>query len=125
MTNLATKIEDILLDIGVPTNLLGHKYTVCATALHYINAKDHRISMTKFLYPTIAEMFKTTPTRVERAIRHAIEMSFDKIDITVCKKYFGSIIDPKVKKPTNSEFIATLSMHVERIARGDMEETND
>ena len=66
-------------------------------------------SITKVLYPTIAKRFETTPSRVERAIRHAIEVAWDRGDIDVLTSYFGYTIQTARGKPTNSEFIAMIA----------------
>ena len=66
-------------------------------------------SVTKVLYPTVAKNFNTTPSRVERAIRHAIEVAWDRGDVDVLASYFGYTIQNERGKPTNSEFIAMIS----------------
>ena len=65
--------------------------------------------ITKVLYPEIAKFFKTTPSRVERAIRHAIEVAWDRGNIEILNSYFGYTIDSNKGKPTNSEFIAMIA----------------
>ena len=66
-------------------------------------------SITKVLYPTVAKHFQTTPSRVERAIRHAIEVAWDRGDVDVLSSYFGYTIQSSRGKPTNSEFIAMIA----------------
>ena len=66
-------------------------------------------SVTKVLYPTVAKMYNTTPSRVERAIRHAIEVAWDRGDVDVLSSYFGYTIQSQRGKPTNSEFIAMIA----------------
>ena len=66
-------------------------------------------AVTKVLYPTVAKKFDTTPSRVERAIRHAIEVAWDRGDIEVLQKFFGYTVSNIKGKPTNSEFIAMLA----------------
>lgn len=66
-------------------------------------------SVTKLLYPSVAKMYNTTPSRVERAIRHAIEVAWDRGDVDVLSSYFGYTIQSEREKPTNSEFIAMIS----------------
>ena len=66
-------------------------------------------SVTKRLYPAVAENFETTPSRVERAIRHAIEVAWDRGDVDILNSYFGYTIHNSRGKPTNSEFIAMIS----------------
>ena len=74
-----------------------------------IENNDMMNSVTKVLYPTVAKKFKTTPSRVERAIRHAIEVAWDRGDVDVLSSYFGYTIQNSRGKPTNSEFIAMIS----------------
>lgn len=119
------KIEDMLLELGIPTSLFGHGYLIVAVKLYADNQLSCNPSMTKVVYPTVANVFKTTPSRVERAIRHAIEVSFSRIDSCVVSSYFGGTINKGSGKPTNSEFIATLAMHLKRTTHDDTGETND
>ena len=74
-----------------------------------VNDKEMMNSVTKVLYPTVAKMYSTTASRVERAIRHAIEVAWDRGDIDVLSSYFGYTIQNTRGKPTNSEFIAMIS----------------
>ena len=94
--------------IGVPAHIRGYQYLREAIILSVKN--DEMISsVTKVLYPTVAKTFKTTPSRVERAIRHAIEVAWDRGDVDVLSSYFGYTIQNERGKPTNSEFIAMIS----------------
>lgn len=97
------KLKDFLLKIGMPRHLIGYSYTVRAVLLYEKNPTQ---GITKELYPTVAKEFKSTTTRVERAIRHAIECAWDRCPIEIMEKYFGSTILWKRGKPSNSEFIA-------------------
>lgn len=100
-------ITAMLKEVGVPADLLGHKYLVCA--LHLMAEEpDALYSMTKIVYPTVAKMCETKATRVERAIRHAIELSFLNMPVDVCDKYFGNSISFAKGKATNSQFLGAL-----------------
>lgn len=109
-------ISDIMRQIGVPAHIKGYQYLRTAISLS-INDDEMLESVTKLLYPTIAKMYSTTASRVERAIRHAIEVAWDRGDVDVLSSYFGYTIQSNRGKPTNSEFIAMiadrikLSMH--------------
>lgn len=96
------EITQILKEIGVPAHIVG--YDFLRIGITYI-WKHGRCSMTKTLYPSIAKEQKTTPTRVERAIRHAIEVAWDRGKTKVFEEYFGYSVNPSRGKPTNSEFI--------------------
>lgn len=74
-----------------------------------ISQKSCRATVTKVLYPEVAKKFGTTPSRVERAIRHAIEVAWDRGDIEVLQKFFGYTVSNIKGKPTNSEFIAMIA----------------
>ena len=75
--------------------------------------------MTKVLYPEVAKRFSTTPSRVERAIRHAIEVAWDRGDLETLQKYFGYTVSNSKGKPTNSEFIAMIADRLVLEMRGD------
>ena len=106
--SLETVVTEVIHEIGVPAHIKGYKYlreaimlTVCD--MEIINA------VTKVLYPEVAKKFNTTPSRVERAIRHAIEVAWDRGDLEVLQKYFGYTVSNIKGKPTNSEFIAMIA----------------
>ena len=101
-------ISDIMRQIGVPAHIKGYQYLRESIAL---SIKDPELmhSVTKVLYPTVAKNNKTTASRVERAIRHAIEVAWDRGDVDVLSSYFGYTIQNSRGKPTNSEFIAMIS----------------
>ena len=94
--------------IGVPAHIKGYSYLREAIILS-INDREMMSSVTKILYPTVAKMYGTTASRVERAIRHAIEVAWDRGDVDVLSSYFGYTIQNTRGKPTNSEFIAMIS----------------
>lgn len=101
-------VTDILHQIGVPAHIKGYHYLRDAIIM---SLKDMKIinSVTKQLYPAVAEHFETTSSRVERAIRHAIEVAWDRGDVEVLNAYFGYTIQNSRGKPTNSEFIAMIA----------------
>ena len=107
-SDLEIVISDIMRQIGVPAHIKGYQYLREAIALS-IKDPDLMHSVTKILYPTVAKNNKTTASRVERAIRHAIEVAWDRGDVDVLSSYFGYTIQNSRGKPTNSEFIAMIS----------------
>lgn len=102
------KISEILKELGTPANLLGYFYLKDAIELV---VKDITLmcAITKKLYPNVAKKHNTTPSRVERAIRHAIEVSWCRGNIELQNKMFGYTVDATKCKPTNSEFIGTVA----------------
>ena len=101
-------ITDIIHQIGVPAHIKGYHYLREAITLA-VNDATIINSVTKLLYPTVAKRYSTTSSRVERAIRHAIEVAWDRGDVDVLNSYFGYTIHNGRGKPTNSEFIAMIS----------------
>ena len=106
--DLEVIVSDIMHQIGVPAHIKGYQYVREAIILS-INNNEMMSSVTKVLYPTVAKIYKTTSSRVERAIRHAIEVAWDRGDVDVLSSYFGYTIQNSRGKPTNSEFIAMIS----------------
>lgn len=106
--DLEVVVSDIMHQIGVPAHIKGYQYLREAIILS-INDSEMMNSVTKVLYPTVAKTFSTTSSRVERAIRHAIEVAWDRGDVDVLSSYFGYTIQNSRGKPTNSEFIAMIS----------------
>ena len=106
--DLEVMISEVLHQIGVPAHIKGYQYLRYSIILC---TKDSSMlgSITKILYPTVAKQFATTPSRVERAIRHAIEVAWDRGDVDVLMSNFGYTIQSDRGKPTNSEFIAMIS----------------
>ena len=104
---LFEKITDLIRKLGVPAHVKGYNYirTAILLAIQDVTMLDQ---ITKILYPTIARKFNTTPSRVERAIRHAIEVCWMRENVTVRQEIFGFTVSGKCK-PTNSEFIALLA----------------
>ena len=101
-------ITEILHQIGVPAHIKGYRYVREAIRLT-VETPEMLNSVTKILYPTVAKNFKSTSSRVERAIRHGIETAWDRGDVDVLNSYFGYTIQSQRGKPTNSEFIAMIS----------------
>ena len=105
---LELMVTEIIHQIGVPAHIKGYHYLREAIILSVKNSEIIN-SVTKLLYPTVAKNHGTTSSRVERAIRHAIEVAWDRGDIDVLNSYFGYTINSSRGKPTNSEFIAMIS----------------
>lgn len=105
---LDERITDIMRQIGFPAHIKGYKYVRYAVRLA---VSDMAImdSVTKELYPAVADLYDTTPSRVERAIRHAIENAWDRGDPEVISNYFGYSVHMRKGKPTNSEFISLIA----------------
>lgn len=101
-------VTDVIHQIGVPAHIKGYHYLRDSIILA-IEDSDIINSVTKQLYPMVAKKNSTTPSRVERAIRHAIEVAWDRGDVDVLNSYFGYTIHNGRGKPTNSEFIAMIS----------------
>lgn len=109
--NLIRQVTDTLREIGVPAHLKGYQYLREAIVIA-VNTPEVLDFITKELYPQIAKKFGTTPSRVERGIRHAIETAWDRGDLKILQRYFGYTISNTKGKPTNSEFIALISDHL-------------
>lgn len=105
---LEEEVTEILHQIGIPAHIKGYLY-LRDSILMVVEDIDLLGSVTKILYPAIAEKFSTTPSRVERAIRHAIEVAWSRNNIDIIKKFFGYTIRTEKGKPTNSEFIAMMA----------------
>ena len=106
--SLETEITGILHEIGVPAHIKGYQYLRDAIMLS-VHDPEMLNSITKQLYPTIARQNQTTSSRVERAIRHAIEVAWGRGSIDVISEMFGYTINTGKGKPTNSEFIALIT----------------
>lgn len=102
------KVTQILHEIGVPAHIKGYHY-LRDSIIMSVEKPDIINAVTKQLYPSVAKKYETTSSRVERAIRHAIEVAWDRGDIDVLNSYFGYTIHNDRGKPTNSEFIAMIS----------------
>ncbi|WP_124099860.1 sporulation transcription factor Spo0A [Ruminococcus sp. Marseille-P6503] len=106
--NLEIIVTDIIHQIGVPAHIKGYHY-LREAIIQSVNDKEMLESVTKLLYPAVAKKFSTTPSRVERAIRHAIEIAWDRGDIDTLNSFFGYTVNTGKGKPTNSEFIALIT----------------
>ena len=106
--DLEAAVSDIIHEIGVPAHVKGYKYLREAITMAVLDM-DVMGAVTKVLYPEVAQTFHTTPSRVERAIRHAIELAWERGDLAILQKYFGYTVSNSKGKPTNSEFIAMIA----------------
>ncbi len=105
---LEMQITEILHSLGIPAHIKGFTYLRCAIGMS-VSDPDVINYVTKLLYPGVAKTYGTTTSRVERAIRHAIEVAWDRGDIETLNRYFGYTISRQRGKPTNSEFIAMIA----------------
>lgn len=105
--NLENDVTQMLHEIGIPAHIKGYQYLRDAITMS-VNDKEMLSSVTKILYPTIAKKRQTTPSRVERAIRHAIEVAWSRGKMDTINELFGYTVSTGKGKPTNSEFIALI-----------------
>ena len=108
LPSLKTMVTSVIHEIGVPAHIKGYQYLRDAIA-ESVNDQEMLTSVTKVLYPTIAKKHQTTSSRVERAIRHAIEVAWSRGKMDTINAIFGYTVSNGKGKPTNSEFIALLS----------------
>ena len=106
--SLDTEITELLHEIGVPAHIKGYMYLREAITMVYNNVEILG-GITKILYPTVAKKFKTTSSRVERAIRHSIEVAWNRGNVEAISQIFAYTISYNKSKPTNSEFIAMIA----------------
>ena len=106
--NLDVEVTNLIHQMGVPAHIKGYQYLRDAIIL-VIQDVGMLGAITKELYPTIASKYTTTPSRVERAIRHAIELAWERGNVEMMTRFFGYTISVERGKPTNSEFIAMVS----------------
>ena len=106
--NLEADVTNIIHEIGVPAHIKGYQYLRDAIIMS-VNDSDVLNSITKILYPSIASKYKTTSSRVERAIRHAIEVAWSRGKMDTINELFGYTVSHGKGKPTNSEFVALIS----------------
>lgn len=106
--NLETDVTDIIHEVGVPAHIKGYQYLRDAIIM-VIREPEMLNSITKILYPTIAKRNQTTPSRVERAIRHAIEVAWSRGNMDIINSLFSYTVSTGKGKPTNSEFIALIA----------------
>ena len=107
-TDIEQQVTEVIHLVGIPAHIKGYSYlrTAIMLVLKDTGALD---SVTKVLYPLVAKMYQTSPSRVERAIRHAIEVAWDRGDLETLNAMFGYTVQNSRGKPTNSEFIALIS----------------
>ena len=105
---LKNLVTAVIHEIGVPAHIKGYQYLREAICIA-VNDMEVINAVTKVLYPAVAKRFNTTPSRVERAIRHAIEVAWDRGDLETLQKYFGYTVSNTKGKPTNSEFVAMIA----------------
>ena len=110
---LESAVTDLLHEIGIPAHIKGYQY-LREAILFTLREADASAGITKVLYPEIAKRFSTTSTCVERAMRRAIEVAWDRGDEEVRQKIFRGTISGNKGKPTNGEFIAMIAEHVSR-----------
>lgn len=115
--DLEAQVTRIIHQVGIPAHIKGYQYLRFAIIMV---VRDSRVigEVTKTLYPGVAREFNTTPSRVERAIRHAIEVAWDRGDVDVIDSFFGYTVQNSKGKPTNSEFIAMIADNLRLKMRG-------
>lgn len=118
--SMETMVTSVIHEIGVPAHIKGYQYLREAIM---IAVKDMDVinAITKVLYPQVAKTFATTPSRVERAIRHAIEVAWDRGDLETLQTFFGYTVSNTKGKPTNSEFIALIADKLQLQLKNTME----
>ena len=107
-SSIESLVTGVIHEIGVPAHIKGYQYLREAIIIA-VEDMDVINAITKVLYPQVAKTFQTTPSRVERAIRHAIEVAWDRGDLDTLQRFFGYTVSNTKGKPTNSEFIALIA----------------
>lgn len=105
---LEREVTAVIHEVGVPAHIKGYQYVREAIVIA-VQDMDVINAVTKVLYPEVARRYSTTPSRVERAVRHAIEVAWDRGDLETLQRYFGYTVSNTKGKPTNSEFIAMIA----------------
>lgn len=105
---LEVKVTEVIHQIGVPAHIKGYQY-LRDSIMMAVHDMESVGAITKILYPSIAKKYHTTSSRVERAIRHAIEVAWDRGDLEILQSYFGYTVSGIKGKPTNSEFISMIA----------------
>lgn len=108
LQSLEREVTSVIHEVGVPAHIKGYQY-VREAILIAVQDMDVINAVTKVLYPEVARRYATTPSRVERAVRHAIEVAWDRGDLETLQRYFGYTVNSSKGKPTNSEFIAMIA----------------
>ena len=106
--SLEVRVTEVIHQVGVPAHIKGYQYLRVAIIMA-VKDMESVGAITKILYPAIAKQFHTTSSRVERAIRHAIEVAWDRGDLETLQSYFGYTVSGLKGKPTNSEFISMIA----------------
>ena len=106
--NLEVEVTRVMHEVGIPAHVKGYQYLRDAIML-VVEEIGYLGAVTKELYPAIAIKYDTTPSRVERAIRHAIELAWDRAEVEKISRFFGNTVNLEKGKPTNSEFIAIIA----------------
>ena len=115
--SIEAMVTNIIHEIGVPAHIKGYQYLREAIMIA-VEDMDVINAITKVLYPQVAKTFQTTPSRVERAIRHAIEVAWDRGDLDTLQRFFGYTVSNTKGKPTNSEFIALIADRLQLQLKG-------
>lgn len=118
MSTMQEMISSTLMDIGINPALRGYGYLKIAIEMAYYN-REYMYAMTKRMYPTIAEKVGSTPTRVERGIRHAIERAFSNMSVETNERYFKNVTSISSGKVTNSTFVAVVVEHIANSIQSD------
>ena len=105
---LERQVTSVIHEVGVPAHIKGYQY-VREAIIIAVQDMDVINAVTKVLYPEVAKRYTTTPSRVERAVRHAIEVAWERGDLDTLQRYFGYTVNSSKGKPTNSEFIAMIA----------------
>ena len=105
---LERQVTAVIHEVGVPAHIKGYQY-VREAIIIAVQDMDVINAVTKVLYPEVAKRYATTPSRVERAVRHAIEVAWERGDLDTLQRYFGYTVNSSKGKPTNSEFIAMIA----------------
>lgn len=108
----ARKVAKALTELGVPAHLIGHAYLM--TAIQMVMSSPRRVKdVTTWLYPGVAKVHGTTASKVERAMRHAVETSWERASMDALDQYFGNTTSRTKGKPTNSEFIYGVANYLQ------------
>ena len=111
--SLEEEIRNMLLELGIPASLQGFYYASAALEILFYSKNPADVPVTKELYPEVAKYFNTTANRVERCIRHAVEVAFERGDVEVLKHYFKNSCSMERGKATNAEFLYTLAYYLQ------------
>ncbi len=109
--DLEKTISDFMLELGIPAHLRGYQFLRSAVEM-CVEDMELVGSVTKLLYPDLAKLYQTTDTKIERAIRNAIEVSWERGNCELFEELFGYCNSPEYTRPTNSEYIAVVADHI-------------